>query len=325
MKILLIGLGRWGKNHLRVWNELNQDLYIAEKFESQHSLCELYKIDKNKITTDYKQFLDKVDAVSIVTPTDSHFEIIKDCINAGKDVFVEKPVCMTSAEAKIINDMVKQNQTILQVGHIFRFNPVSSYIKNKISSGELGNIRYMHGSFKGFKRARTDVGVTQTDSIHYFDLFNHFLGSRPKYVTAVTRDFLGRGLDDLSYVILEYNKTIAFIESSYFPPGNFRDVTIMGDKKSIHSKITSQNMEIHNKHHEMVSGVWQAKDDGTELPKITTQEPLYLELKSFIECVKTRKEPEANIESGYTTLKLVEAVYKSSQEGRKVEVEYENL
>lgn len=323
MKILLIGLGGWGKNHLRVWSGLQQELFVSELDTSRFSLCDLYKIDDAHRTTNYHEFLDKVDAVSIVTPTDTHFKIAKDCLEAGKDVFIEKPVCLRSDEAKELRQLVQEQKRILQVGHIFRFNPASTFIKERIDAGDVGKLRYLYGTFKGFKRARTDVGVTQTDSIHFFDLFNYFLGSVPTAVTAVTRDFMGRGLDDLSFVILEYGDIVAYIESSYFPPGTSRDITIIGEKRSLTSNITGQYVEVHKKHHALENGMWQAVDEGIEIPKITTQEPLQLELKHFLDCVEQRKEPMANITSGFNTLRIVESAYQSSKEGKRVEITYD--
>src|SRR5262249_57788157 len=108
---------------------------------------------------------------------------------------------------------------VLQVGHIFRFHPVTRFMRERIENGSVGSVRYATGRFAGFKRPRTDVGVTQTDGIHYFDLFAHVLGQEPTAVTATLRDFLGRGLDDIGFCSVEYGAVPAFVEAGYFRPG----------------------------------------------------------------------------------------------------------
>ncbi len=108
---------------------------------------------------------------------------------------------------------------MLQVGHIFRFHPVTTALRERLAAGALGRVRYCTGRFAGFKRPRTDVGVTQTDAIHYFDLFAHLLEREATAVTATLRDHLGRGLDDCSFTTVEYGDVPAFVEAGYFAPG----------------------------------------------------------------------------------------------------------
>lgn len=318
MKILQVGLGRWGANHLRVWHELRQELYVAELDQKQHSLCEVYNLDKSKISSNYHDFLSKVDAVDIVTPTDSHFPLAQEALQAGKDLFIEKPITVTAQDALALAELAEKQGRILQVGHIFRYNPSTQYIKQQIDSGRLGKIRYMTGYFMGFKRARTDVGVTHTDSIHFFDLFTYFLGKSPQSVMSVMRDFFGRGLEDTSVTFLNYGDTLAKVESGYLPPGNHRTVTIMGDKATLVSDVVSQQVEIHDNHHELKNGTWVAVEGGVTRPKITLQEPLYLELKHFVECVGNRQKPLSDVWVGYQLSKIVEAAVRSAKEKREV-------
>ena len=107
---------------------------------------------------------------------------------------------------------------ILQVGHVYRYHPASSKIKSLIGEGRLGKVQYAYGHFMGFKRPRTDVGVTQTDAIDYFDLFNYLLREPPQAVTAVVKNYLNFPLDDTSVSILDYHGKIVFIEAGYMPP-----------------------------------------------------------------------------------------------------------
>ncbi len=113
-----------------------------------------------------------LDGVDIVTPADSHLRICRECFERRKDVFVEKPIALTSKEAREMINQAEKHGLILQVGHIYRYHPASSKVKRIIEEGRLGTVEYAYGHFMGFKRPRMDVGVTQTDAIHYFLTFS---------------------------------------------------------------------------------------------------------------------------------------------------------
>jgi predicted dehydrogenase len=119
-----------------------------------------------------------------------------------------------AAEGGALRDVVSSSRRALQVGHIIRFHPVTQLMREDMQSGSMGRARYCTGRFVGFKRPRTDVGVTQTDGSHYFDFFAYLLGQEPTAVTATLRDFLGRGMDDLGFCAVECGDIPAFVEAS---------------------------------------------------------------------------------------------------------------
>jgi hypothetical protein len=176
---------------------------------------------------DYRAARPQVDA-GLVTPADGHREVSA-VLRAGKDCFVEKPLTLTSGEGRQLAAVVRATGRMLQVGHIFRFHPVTEALRERLASGSVGGVRYCTGRFAGFKRPRTDVGVTQTDGIHYFDLFAYLLGRRPTAVTATLRDYLGRGLDDCSFSTVEYGDILA-LSRRLLRPWDYRDCVIVGER-----------------------------------------------------------------------------------------------
>ncbi len=320
VRILLVGHGLFGRNHLRVLQKLSREVYVADKRNDVLRQLEKNGFDKKRMSCHPEDFLDKVDAVDIVTPTDSHFDVAKKCLKSGKDIFVEKPLTKTSLEARKLIALAEKNDRILQVGHIFRYNPATRFIREALQSGSLGKLRYLSGHYMGFKRPRTDVGVTQTDSIHYFDLFNFLLGRMPVSVTAVMRDFLGRGMEDVSVVFLNYGDALAQVESGYFAPGVHRDVTLVGARRTIVSDLVKQDVQIYENYHIRRNNKWAAEQGKIIYPKIISQEPLELELESFIQSVRTRRKPLADGASGFDTLKIVEAAARSSRLKKEVPV-----
>ena len=164
MKLLLIGVGRWGRNHLKALKNLADELYVVDADPSQLKACEEFSIPGDHLSTDYHDFLDRIDGVDIVTPADSHLAICMDCFRKGKHVFVEKPIAPTSQKAREMFHQAEESRLILQVGHIYRYHPASSKIK-QIIEGRLGTLEYAYGHFMGFKRPRMDVGVTLGENI----------------------------------------------------------------------------------------------------------------------------------------------------------------
>ena len=325
MKLLLIGIGRWGKNHLKTLTKLVDELYVVDSDSSQLKTCREFSIPEDHLSTDYRNFLDRIDGVDVVTPADSHLAICRECFDKKKDVFVEKPIALTSQEAKKMITHANKKGVILQVGHVYRYHPASSKIKNLIEEGRLGEVQYAYGHFMGFKRPRTDVGVTQTDAIHYFDLFNYLLQEPPQAVTAVVKNYLSFPLDDTSVSILDYHGKIVFIEAGYMPPEKRRDIAIVGDRASLYCDFQNNSILFCENRHESQGGKCVAiEGEGQNIP-VQPEEPLATELKAFLDSMKNRSRPLADGQAGFEALKIVEACYKSSRSGKRVEMEWGKL
>jgi UDP-N-acetylglucosamine 3-dehydrogenase len=322
MKVLLIGLGRWGKNHLKALASLVDELYVADSDPKQLDVCKEFAIPADHLSTDYRHFLNRVDGVDIVTPADSHRTICQDCFERGKHVFVEKPIGLTSVEAKEMISQANERGVILQVGHIYRYHPAALRIKQLIEEGRLGAVRYAYGHFMGFKRPRTDVGVTHTDAIHYFDLFNYLFSEPPQAVTAVVRHYLSLLLDDTSVSILDYRGKIVFVEAGYMPPEKRRDISIVGDRASLYCDFQKNSLLFFENRHEKQGEHYVALEgEVSEIP-LDSKEPLRIELEAFLHSMQNPSRPLADGNAGFEALKIVEACYESSQKGRRIEIDW---
>jgi predicted dehydrogenase len=318
VKVLLIGLGRWGEKHLRVLGELGCELWVADVSPERRTLAVKAGVAEGRAVADFRDALPQVDAVDIVTPADNHLALASECLGAGKHCFVEKPLTLTVAEGRALADVVRSTPHVLQVGHIFRFHPVTQFLSERIKSGSVGAIRYCTGRFAGFKRPRHDVGVTQTDGIHYFDLFAYLLEKNPTAVTATLRDFLGRGMDDIGFCAVEYGDVPAFVEAGYFAPGTFRDCVIVGEQETLAGDFGTGEVKVLTNRHVKEGGVWNALDGVAATHKASGPEPLRHELKLFLDACAGRTAPAVDVEAGVLALKVVEAAHRSSELGRRV-------
>jgi predicted dehydrogenase len=318
MKVLLIGLGRWGEKHLRVLGELGVEVWVADISEERRAFAVKAGVAVERAVADFRTALPHVEAVDLVTPADTHLTVARECLGAGKDCFIEKPLALTVTEGRALAGLVRSSERVLQVGHIFRFHPVTAALRERIQRGAVGRIRYCTGRFAGFKRPRTDVGVTQTDAIHYFDLFADLVGQTPTAVTATLRDYLGRGMDDVSFAAVEYGEVSAFVEAGYFAPGTYRECVIVGERGTLVGDFGTAEIRVHANAHVRGAGGWQAPEGAVQSFKATGPEPLRRELELFLEAVAGRGRPAVDVEAGLLALQVVEAAQRSSALGKRV-------
>ncbi len=320
MKIMQIGTGRWGTNHLRVLSNLPVDLYVAEISAARREKCLEQGIGPDHLSDNHRDFMDIVDAVDVVTPASSHFELCKELLENGKDVFIEKPIAETVAQARELAATAEQRGVIMQVGHIFRYDPATDFIKQYLASGQMGALQSMSGAFSGFKRPRADGGVTISDALHFIDFFNYLLQSVPTRVMARCEDLLKRGMDDMAWVWMDYDGVPAMVEANYFSPEKKRLIVITGEKATLVCDFASSQdkVRIYRNQHILDHDTWKTVSGEIVHKEISLAEPLFLELQDFLQCVAERRQPRATARDAVDVMRVVEAALRSHAERREI-------
>jgi UDP-N-acetylglucosamine 3-dehydrogenase len=318
-RVLLIGLGRWGVNHLRVLKSMPIDLFVADLDQKRLDAADIPETHRNK---DARVLFPKIDAAVVVTPAPTHFQICRELLQMGKDVFVEKPISLSSTEAEELTKRAKEEELILQVGHIFRFDPASLWLRDAIAQGNFGRLKLLRARFSGFKRPRRDTGVTFADSIHFIDLFNFFLGDMPRRVHAVLKDFLGRAMDDESLVTLEYERgkdspILATVEAGYHAPGKVREVIIVGENSSAvcDYNVAQYKIKTFDNRHVANGSEIEALEGTVRQLEFPPEEPLRAELAAFIHSIESRNRPLVDGSAGLQAVRVVEAALESARTG----------
>ncbi|RLI46216.1 hypothetical protein DRO69_03575 [Candidatus Bathyarchaeota archaeon] len=325
-KIVLVGVGRFGKNHLRILKELEREGLCTLHGVVDKNSAVLEKLRKShgvETSTDLNDFLtDDVDAIDIITPTDTHFPIGYKCLEAGKHVFVEKPLTTSYVQAKQLVQIAEEQSKILMVGHIFRYNSAVRKIKELLKDGKLGQVYYMFGHFMGLKDPRLDVGAVFNYTVHHIDIYNYLLDKLPEEVTCCVGYFLQRkDFEDVAFLALKYpGDILGIIEGSWLPPGKHRDLTVVGSRKSVTSDLLNQTLELHNIYIKTHNEQLKAVNEGATKIDIRFEEPLKLELLDFIECVKTGRKPLADGRSALSVIKTAEKAIESARLGRSVRI-----
>jgi len=318
VRVLLVGVGRWGEKHLRVLRELGAEVWVAELSAERRAWALRQGLESSRVVPDFRAVLDAVDVVDVVTPADRHVEVAEVCLAAGRHCFVEKPLALTAADGHRLAVAARAAGRVLQVGHIFRFHPATAVLREVLESGRLGSIRFATARFAGFKRPRPDVGVTHTDAIHYFDLFAYLLRRAPVRVTAVQHELLGGGLDDMSVTVVQYGDIPAVVQADYFTPGVWRECVIVGEQGSLVADHAASTVTLHQAVHRRRGGGWEAVDAGKEHLPTAAGEPLRLELEAFLEACQTRRPNPVPAEDGVGALEVVEAAALAARLGRTV-------
>ncbi|MDE2028421.1 MAG: Gfo/Idh/MocA family oxidoreductase, partial [Candidatus Omnitrophica bacterium] len=211
ISIGVIGCGHWGPNHIRVFSQLvnSRVLMVADLDEKRLSAIKALFPDIQTVK-DYNDILKNpaIDAVVVAVPTNFHFKITLEALQAGKHVLCEKPLAMRPEECLQLGEASRQAGKALMVGHIFVFNQGIAKLRDYIVSGELGKVHYAHSQRTNLGPFRYDVNALWDLAPHDISIFNYLFNSAPVSVSARGHKCLGGNLDDLGFATLDYPDNI---------------------------------------------------------------------------------------------------------------------
>ena len=315
VKTGVIGVGVMGKNHARVYSEISE---FVGAYDLNSSLVDPIS-DKfhSKSFNSIEDLLSEVDAISVATPTTTHFDICSMALNAGVNVLVEKPITRSIDEAKQLCDLAETNDLTFAVGHIERYNPVIGYVKNKIMSGEYGNIISLSSKrVSSFPQRINDVGVIFDLGIHELDILRYLANSEVKSIYAHSGN--NNGLDNEDYAnisLLFENGIFGTIETNWLTPMKVRKLSLTGSKKFVELDYASQKIFESTGNLSNYDEGNLSKDPWTYQTienQLNYSEPLKNELQNFLFAIENNKKPLVSGNDGLESLKLAELSVKSA-------------
>jgi len=319
----LIGLGYWGPNYVRTLGNIN-NCNIAWCSDLDESRFGFLRNMNTKTTKDYREMLaDKsLDAVIVSTSTSTHYGIVRDVLEAGKHVLVEKLITVNSGEAEELVRMAKDRGLVLMVGHTFLFNAGIRKVRELVSSNAIGDIVYVHSQRTGLGPIRKDVNVLWDLAPHDISIFLNIMGM-PKRVIAKGRSFIRNDREDVVFLMMEFgNGIIANAHVSWTDPYKIRSLTVVGSKKMVvFDDVSNEHVKVFDKgvKYEAGDSFGEFKDivrDGdVTIPKIASKEPLRMECEHFLGCIENNKQPISSGEDGVKVVKVLEAAAKSLESG----------
>ena len=322
MKIGVIGLGYWGPNILR--NLLSLDNVRVFAYDKDINRMEKIKrfYPSAVYVNSFGELLSNVDAVMIVTPVETHYELAKAALLKNKDVFVEKPLAISTKEAEELINLAEQRSRILMVGHTFLFNPAVRKVKDLIESGELGDIYYISMTRVNLGIHRKDCNVIWDLASHDLSILYYWLEDEVEKVKAIGDDFsMKNGNIEVAFINLQFKKgAIANIHVSWLAPNKVRNTIVVGSKKMVvyddtnpqeKIKIYDAGIDILEEPKTFGEFLLTYRTGDIISPRIPAEEPLRLEVKHFLECIQSRKRPLTDAQEGLKIVKTLERIEKA--------------
>ena len=324
VRLALVGLGYWGPNLLRAATDIDEAEVCVICDTSAEMLARQERRYPNARRT---QWLDDVlsdeelDAVIVATPVQTHYEIARSCLQAGKHVFVEKPVATSSHDCRDLISLALERDLILMPGHVFLYSPPVVAIKKLLEQGDLGEIHFVTSTRVNLGIHRSDSSVIQDLAPHDFSMLQYWFGS-PAFARAIARDSVVPGLWDVAFIDLDYGDSgpLAHVELSWLAPTKLRRTVLAGSKAMVVYDDTATEQvrvfdrgavfEPHNFGEPHRSGMAYRLGDVVS-PHMDAAEPLKLELEDFVASIHSGEQPRSNMRLGLDIVRVVEAAERS--------------
>ncbi|MBL7001300.1 MAG: Gfo/Idh/MocA family oxidoreductase [Nitrosopumilus sp.] len=303
MKIVQIGIGGWGKHHARVLNELgvlsaicDTDPQRSKEYGEKYSVNHYESLDDLLSSEEF-------DAAFVITPTVTHIEIATKLLEAKKHIFIEKPMTYKSEDGEKLAKLAEKNKVILTCGYIERFNPVVNVVKKFVKEKEFGDLLMLE-----FHRENRmplhikDVGIIHDTSVHDIDTANWLFDDMPHVIFARAGK-IKHEHEDFASIMLGYkNDKVAVISSNWVTPKKVRTFSAVCTDAIISSDFITQKIIIE-------------KNDESETIQNENQEPLKIEIQSFLGVIEGKNEQVVKAQEAVNVTKIAEAALLSSQKG----------
>jgi len=281
LRVGVVGVGHIGKNHARLYAELSDAQFTAIYDTDQARARRVADEFGIVAAASLEEFTDQVDAVSIATPTNSHFEIAHPLLMRGKHLLVEKPIAENTAHATELAELAAARRLVLQVGHVERFNPVLSALEKRLT-----NPRFIEAHrLSPYPNRSIDIGVVLDLMIHDLEIILHLVRSPVQTIDAVGVPVMGRGEDIANARIRFENGCVANVTSSRISPEQMRKIRVFQENAYLSLDYQNQTGEMHRRTAEGIT---------REEVEIEREEPLKRQLASFIECAQTGGAPKVS-------------------------------
>jgi len=324
VRVGLVGAGYWGKNLVRNFHALNALECVCDL--DSETLARVRQQDGVATTTDYKEILDDpaIDAVVIAAPAAQHYYLTKRALQAGKHVFVEKPLALNALQGREVVDLAKAQNAILMVGHLLEYHPAIIELNRLIRQGHLGRIQYIYSSRLNLGKFRTEENILWSFAPHDISVILRILGEAPAYAAAQGGSYLNPSVVDTTLSTLEFRNGVkAHIFVSWLHPFKEQRLCVVGtDKMAVFDDLEPEKKLVLYSHRiQWLDRQPVAQRDGGQVISIPKEEPLRKECEHFLECVRTLSRPHTSGEDALSVLEVLDACGRSiDQSGAPVPV-----
>jgi predicted dehydrogenase len=325
-RVGVVGLGYWGPNLARNFDRLaNAELaWLCD--ESGDALERFGRaFPSARATASLEDLLrdESLDAVALATPVPTHAALARRVLDAGKHCFVEKPLGQSVEEAERVVEAARETDRVLMVGHLLEYHPGIQRMGELIEAGELGEVRYIYSNRLNLGQLRRDENALWSLGAHDVSVILRLAAEEPYECRAVGESYVNKGVEDVVFCYLRFPSGLAaHMHLSWLDPHKERRFTVVGSKRM----ATFDDMELERKisvydkgFDEDYSsyGEYIARSGDIFSPHVPNEEPLRIECRHFLECVRDGVEPRSGGESGLRVVRVLEALQRSLRESSR--------
>lgn len=310
------GCGYWGRNLVRNFHELGALGAICDV--AQDTLDEMLKSYPVAATRSFDELvaMDEISAVVIAAPAAQHYQLAKQAILAGKDVFVEKPLALRVAEGEELVRLARKHSRVLMVGHILHYHPAIVELRRILLAGELGKIEYISSSRLNLGKLRTEEDILWSFAPHDISAILHLLGEMPETISAQGASYRNHPISDVTLSVLNFASGVkAHIFVSWIHPYKEQKLIIVGNRQMAVFDDTEPEHKLVLYPHRIdwVNRSPVVRKAEGQAVAIERAEPLRAECGHFLECVSGRRTPKTDGENGLQVLRILHACGQSIQ------------
>jgi predicted dehydrogenase len=317
VRVGVVGLGYWGPNLVRVLNEAAtaEAAWMCDlRPEVLESLGRRFPSVRRTQDLDEMLADPTVEAVAVVTPVSTHHGLAMRALDAGKHVFVEKPLASSSELAIDLIRAADERGLVLMPGHTFLYSPPVNRIRDLIRGGELGEIYFVSMSRVNLGLHQSDVSVIWDLGPHDFSILLHWLGEHPSHVVSTGRACIDDGKEDVAFITCEFDSgTIAHIELSWLAPSKLRRTTVVGSKKMVvYDDCSNEPVRVYDagvmpRDPESFGEYLKYRTGDIVSPHIEAIEPMSLQIEDFCHAIRFGTSPRSSARLGLDVVRIIEA------------------
>lgn len=314
--VAVVGCGYWGKNLVRNFAELGALSIVSEPGEAgQRKAREI--APGAKIVADYDAVLaSDVRGVVLATPAATHHALARRALEAGKDVFVEKPLALRHEDAAQLVEIAAASGRMLMVGHVLEYHPAIRAIDGLVREGELGKVQYVYSNRLNLGKVRTEENILWSFAPHDVAIILRLVGAMPIQVSACGGNYITANIADVSVSNLLFDDgTRAHVFVSWLHPFKEQRLVVVGDRRMATYDDIAKKLVVYEKRVDRSGdGPVPFQGEGHEIA-FSAEEPLRLECQAFLDAIATRRPPLTDGVSGLATLKVLQAAQRSLMTG----------
>jgi predicted dehydrogenase len=292
LRVGQVGLGYWGRNLARVFDAEADLTWLCDANETlREEFARRYP--NARVTDEFEEMISSdIEAVVIATPVPTHFPLAKAALEAGKNVFVEKPPAMRVEEMEELIGIAEARGLVLMPGHLLLYHPGVQKLKELVDAGELGEVLVVYGNRQNLGKIRKDENALWSLGVHDLSVILYLIQEEIVEAAAHGHAFLNEGVEDVVFCYLRFGSgKIAHMHLSWLDPHKMRRLTVVGrDKMAVFDDMDlDRKVTVYDKAPEQPAdtyGEWRTRTGDIFSPKVSNAEPLRLECQHFLQLVE---------------------------------------